>query len=419
MSFFARYKKIFFALIFLLFAFLIGYFIWRLFFLPTPIISPANPNATGSANGLPEIGLGTGTSSQGTGGPGTLPGEIGGTGPGIGGADANQPSARAVGGLTKTQLLTDAVVLNPTLAADGRVQYYNENDGHFYKIGADGKATLLSDKVFHQVTSVTWAPSKDKAILQYPDGGKILYDFTTQKQYTLPSYWQNFSFSPGSDQIIAKSLALDPENRWLVVANPDGSSAKNLEPIGTEDKTVYPAWSPNNQIVALYTQGVDFNRQEAFFVGLNGENFKSTILEGRGLQSQWSTTGDRLLYSVYNSSDNFNPRLWIVDANANTIGQNRRSLDLSTWADKCTFASNSVVYCAVPENLQQGAGLFPELENQTKDNLYKIDLTTGAKQLIAVPNGTYNISQVIVPGNQDYLYFTDGTNGQLYKVQLK
>jgi len=419
MNFFARYKKIFFVLIFLLFIVLIGYFLWRFFFLQTPLASLTNPSATGTVNGLPDIGAGGVTNNQGTGLPGTLPGEIGGAGTGTGATSANQPDTRAIGGLTKTQSLTDTPILNPTLAVDGQVQYYNETDGHFYKIGADGKPTLLTDQVFHQVDSITWAPSKDKAILQYPDGGKILYDFTTKKQYTLPSYWQDFSFSPGSDQIIAKSLALDPENRWLVVSNPDGSGAKNLEPIGTEDKTVYPAWSPNNQIVALYTQGVDFDRQEAFFVGLNGENFKSTIVEGRGLQSQWSTSGDRLLYSVYSSSDNYNPRLWIVDANANTIGQDRRSLDLATWADKCTFASNTVVYCAVPENLQTGAGLFPELEYQTKDNLYKIDLTTGAKQLIAVPDGTYNISQVIVPGNQNYLYFTDQTNGRLYQVQLK
>ena len=212
---------------------------------------------------------------------------------------------------------------------------------------------------------------------------------------------------------------MDPENRWLVVASPDGSNAKALEAIGTEDKTVYPSWSPNSQIVAMYTQGVDFNRQEVFFVGLNGENFKSTIVEGRGFQSQWSTSGNQLLYSVYSTSDNLNPRLWIVDANSNTIGQNRQSLDLATWSSKCTFASDTQVYCAVPENLPQGAGMFPELADQTKDDLYQIDLTTGSKKLIAVPNGVYNISQVIVPSAQNYLYFTDKSTGQLYKIQLK
>ena len=419
MNFFARYKKLFIALFFLLVVALIAYLLWFFFFRGAAVITPTNQNATGTSNGLPEIGAGGANLATTTTGTSGLPGAKGNANSATGGAGAQSPSVLAVGGITQTKSLTDDPILSPTAGANGQVQYYNESDGHFYKIGADGKPTLLSDKVFHQVDNVTWAPDKSQAILEYPDGSKILYDFATQKQYTLPSYWQNFSFSPNSDQIVAKSLAIDPENHWLVVSNADGSNAKNLENIGTEDKTVYPDWSPNGQIAALYTQGVDFDRQEAFFVGLNGENFKSTILEGRGLESQWSTSGDKLLYSVYSSSDNYNPRLWIVDASPDTIGQNRQSLNLSTWADKCTFASNSEVYCAVPENLPQAAGMFPELENQTKDDLYKINLTTGSQQLIAVPDGTYNISQIVVPTDQSNLYFTDGTDGHLYTVKLK
>jgi hypothetical protein len=73
----------------------------------------------------------------------------------------------------------------------------------------------------------------------------------------------------------------------------------------------------------------------------------------------------------------------------------------------------------VPDSLERGAGLFPELADKTKDSLYKIDLTTGTQKLIAVPDGAYNISQVIVPENEEYLYFTDKTTEQLYRINLK
>jgi hypothetical protein len=169
----------------------------------------------------------------------------------------------------------------------------------------------------------------------------------------------------------------------------------------------------------MYTKGVDFNRQEIYFVGLNGENFKSTMIEGRGLETQWSTTGDRLLYSVYSTRDNLNPRLWLVDASGDTINNNRRSFDLQTWASKCTFASNTEIYCAVPETLERGSGLYPELADKTKDDLYKIDLSAGTKKLIAVPDGAYNISQVLVDENQDYLYFTDKQTDLIYKIKLE
>ncbi|MFA6995605.1 MAG: hypothetical protein WC249_04375 [Patescibacteria group bacterium] len=413
MNFLSQHKKFFLISGFLILVAILGYLIWKLFFSsPTQtLVTPATP---GTINGLPTAGTGSSTNTELT-GSGNLPNQGGASDA----ANQNEPNSLAVGGLTKTQPLTTDPTLNPTLTPGGGVQYYNTNDGHFYKIDNNGKISLLSDKVFYNVKDIVWAPNKNQAVLEYPDGRKILYNFQTQKQVTLPSYWQDFSFSPTSDQITSKSLGLDPENNWLIVSNADGSQAKTLENIGTNDKTVYPAWSPNKQIVAVYTQGVDFNRQEVFFVGLNGENFKSTIIEGRGFNSQWSTTGDRLLYSVYNTATNLNPELWIVDAQGDSISQNRQDLGLATWNSKCTFSSNTEVYCAVPENLPQGAGLFPELADQTKDNLYKINLETGTKELIAIPDGAYNISSVMVPTDNSNLYFTDKTTNQIYQIKLR
>lgn len=413
MNFFTRFKKIFIIIIFLALIGLIGFLIYRTFF-KTTIINPIATSTPGIINGLPTAGSGTNnlTDSNGT---GNLPGGQDQTNP----TGSNGKSDVALGGVTNIKTVTTVSTVNPTLNGNGSVQYYNKDDGRFYSLDKNGKAVLMSDKVFYNVDKVVWAPAKDRAILEYPDGNKILYNFNKEEQVTLPAHWTDFSFSPDSNQIVSKSLGVDPENRWLMVSNGDGSQAKALESIGTKDQTVYPAWSPNNQIVATYTKGVDFNRQEIYFVGLNGENFKSTMIEGRGLQSQWSTQGDRLLYSVYNSGDNYLPRLWIVNAQGETINTNRTDLNLATWSSKCTFASNTEVYCAVPENLENGAGLYPELADRTKDNLYKIDLTTGVKKLIAVPDGTYNISQIMVPENQDTLYFTDKKTDQIYSVQLK
>ena len=413
MNFFSRYKKLFTAIGLLILVLVLAYLIWRIFFYRETEMPPvAAP--TGTSDGLPQAQTGTGSSMIDGGGPGTLPGEQ------IPGPpDPNAPSPVASGGLTQIEKLTDSPVLKPTLSGDGGVRYYNTGDGKFYRIDENGQTVLLADKVFYDVQNVTWAPTQNKAILEYPDNSKILYNFSTKKQVTLPSHWQEFSFSPDSAQIVSKSLGINPENNWLIVANDDGSKARAIENLGTNEGSVYPAWSPNNQVVATFTDGIDFNRQEMFFVGLNQENFKSTVIEGRGLQSKWSSGGDRLLYSVYNTDTNLNPKLWVVDASGDTIGQNRRSLEINTWASKCTFANNSSVYCAVPEYLERSAGLFPELANKTKDNLYKIDLINGSRELIAVPDGTYNISDLVVPPNSDNLFFTDKKTGQLYKIRLK
>lgn len=423
MNFFTRYKKIFLIVGFLAVVILIGYLLWNFFFKNVVTPTVEEPTATSATEGLPSAGPGGATTGTTTTGPGGLPTTTGQTGSNVGGtgtsASANGTiDDRAVGGVTKTTLVSEAPSVGMTVNKNGQVQYYDSTDGKFYKIDSNGKKIALSDKVFYSVSNVTWSSDSDKAVLEYPDGSNILYNFDTGKQVTLPSHWKDFSFSPDGDQLVSKSMGIDSDNRYLVVSNDDGSEAKAVEKIGNNDSTTYATWSPNNQIVAMYTEGIDANRQEVYFVGLNDENFKSTVIEGRGLQYQWSTNGDKLLYSVYNTNDNSNPRLWIVDSNSNTIGQNRKSFSLQTWASKCTFASDTEIYCAVPNSLPEGSGLFPELADQTEDSLYKIDLTTGTQKLIAVPNGSYNISQITVTEDQKSLYFTDKFSGSIYKVNL-
>ncbi|MFA6514565.1 MAG: hypothetical protein WCT50_04755 [Patescibacteria group bacterium] len=419
MSIFTRYKKLFLVVLFLSVVIFLGYLLWRVFFQEQAITPGGEMISTSTSGGLPVIGPGGEIGGEIT-GPGNLPnGETpGGTSVGSPDPESFAPAEVANGGLTRVSSLTNTPVLNPTLSADGNVQYYNQDDGLFYKIDENGNLIKLSDKIFYQVDKIVWAPDKDRAIIEYPDGNKIMYNFATEKQVTIPAYWKDFSFADNSEQIVAKSISLDPKNNYLITSNSDGSKATALEPIGTNAATVYPSWSPNNQIVAMYTKGVDFDRQEIFFVGLNGENFKSTVVEGRGLQTQWSTAGDKLLYSVYHTRDDLKPRLWIVDASGDNIGAERHSFNLQTWANKCTFASNTEVYCAVPENLEAGAGMFPELADKTKDILYKIDLSTGTQKLIAIPDGAYNISQIMVPDKQDYLYFTDKSTEMIYKVKM-
>lgn len=422
MGILARLKKPLLILLFIGLIIFFGYLLWRFFFQSDSLTLPDRQTATStSSGGLPIIGPGgeVGGEITGPGGLPTIDGPATSTPIGQPDPQSTAPTIIAEGGITQTLPIVQSSVLNPELSSNGNVRYYNKEDGRFYTVDENGNIIRLSDKVFHSVENITWAPSADKAILEYPDGSKIMYNFATEKQATLPSHWEDFSFATDNEQITAKSIGLDEDNRWLIVANSDGSKATAIAPVGARANYMYPSWSPNNQIIAMYTKGIDFDKQEVFFVGLNGENFKSAVVEGRGLETQWSPTGNTLLYSVYHSRDEYKPRLWIVNTNGDSIGSGRRNLDINTWAEKCTFASNTEVYCAVPETLEAGAGLVPEAADQTKDDLYKIDLTTGAKTLIAVPNGAYNISEIIVPPSQDNLYFTDKSSEMIYQIKLR
>lgn len=417
------WKKILLIIGFIALVVIIGYLLYFLFLKPTiPSVTPQT-NVNGPLGVLPPAGVNVNIPTI-TNANGALPT----------GANANVnlgpppallpgtiiPSAKATGGLTEITPLTTTKVLKAHLASDGNnIVYYDKDSGLFYKITPDGRSTPLSDQIFYEVSNITWSSNSQKAVLEYPDESNIVYDFSTKQQVTLPQHWKNFSFSPNNGQLVFKSMGLDSENRFLAIANADGSKAKKIELLGDKDATVHPNWSPNDQIIAMYREDNDFDRQSLYFVGQNDENFKSTVIEGRGFEGQWSTKGDRLLYSVYSSQSGYKPTLWIVEAQGDNIGQNRINLNLETWSNKCSFGDNDTVYCAVPKELQEGAGIFSRELDNSPSEIYKIDLRNGFKSKIAIPTGNHNIENVVVNENGDYLYFTSKTDGRLYKINLK
>lgn len=418
-----KIKKILLIVGFLVLVYLIGLFIWKTFFrgtLTTP--SPPEDDYSSSIGQLPISPDGDpwiiGDDEDGflDVSPETPPDE----------QDKEQsvviegPSQVAVGGVTKSEVVVGSKTASPALSRDGNsVQFYNQDDGKFYITNNTGDLLPLSDRVFHNVKDVEWAPNKTKAVIEYPDKTKIIYDFTTNKQVTLPKHWEDFTFSPDSEKLVNKSLGIDPDNRWLVISDSNGAQTRTLEYIGKNDFWVIPEWSPNNQSVGMFTEGVDANRREVFFIGEYGQNMKSTIVEGWGFQPLWAPKGDKLLYSVYSRRDDYKPKIWVVDAYGDNIGANRRSLSVETWADKCTFSSDSEIYCAVPVQLEKMSGAFPETAMHTPDELYKINIHTGQKTLIATTENNQSMKSLMVDKDEKTLYFTDQITGQIHKIDLK
>lgn len=341
--------------------------------------------------------------------------------PGAGRLEEADEVAR--GGLTQTTELTTGAIYNTALSGDGQtLNYYNASDGRFYTIDEDGNVVALSDAQFPDAQSVDWNKDSNKALIEFPDGSNIVYNFDTEKQVTLPSHWEDFDFSPVTDELIAKSIALDPKNRWLVITSDDGSHTTSIQALGENEDKVDMNWSPNDQVVAFADtsnaiQG-GLDRNVIYPVGKNKENFKGLVVEGLGFESLWSSSGRQLLYSVAGEYSQNKPLLWIVDATSSTMGDNRRSLGLNTWVDKCTWSSSTVVYCAVPLELPPNAGLARSIYDNEPDALYKLDLSAGTSTLVAIPAEETSMNSLQVSGDESLLYFTN-TSGQLELMRLK
>lgn len=400
-----RAKKILLITGFIAIVILIGFSIWWFLFRPVFLPLPPTPAAqqptaiSGLPSTAPSLPRATITPA--------LPDKI--------------PSA-AIEKTTPVSTVADAPVLAPFISTDGTtLQYYNRSDGKFYRLLADGSASALSDRVFFNVSNVIWANNREQAILEYPDGANILYNFTTRRQATLPAHWQKFSFSPRSEQIAFLSIGLDQDSRWLAVSSPDGAQSTAIEPLGTNASKVQVAWSPNGQIIAFSSTGLaqGVNEQEILPIGLHGENFKSLIVNGIGFYGQWSPDGKQILYSVSSGNEEWKPLVWIVEGSTDNLGAGKTSLGLNTWANKCAFGSATAVYCAVPKTLPRGAGLYPAATNNIPDYLWRVNLATGAREIISIPDKDYTIDNLVIANNESYLYFTDKISGRLYKVDLK
>lgn len=302
--------------------------------------------------------------------------------------------------------------------------YYNPEDGIFYKINEDGSIEELSSKVFRGVDEVTWSGADDKAVLEFPDGSNVVYDFETDTQVTLPDEMENFDFTESGDKIAYKYNSPNPDARWLGVANSDGTGVQGINALGDNGRTVDVNWSPNNSVVATYTHSDGTNQTVVSFIGLNNENYKGLIVEGHGFEGIWSPDGAEMLYSVYHPDTDYNPSLWMSEASGENIGNNRRSIGLETWADKCTFSgSGSSVYCAVPQDLPTGAGLVPSTADELDYDIYKVTMASGLITKVATPvtdvNEGVSIERIFVSDDETVLYYQEIDSGGVYKLKLR
>lgn len=407
-------KRVSIAIVFLLLVGTIAFGVYYVFFKP----KTAPPGTT------------PGSGQQGAGG--TLPqsGNAG-TRPGSGedpGDTGFPPSETVPEGESQAVAEPSTIILKESVAqqlapsADGlSARFYDPVEGKFYKITAEGLTRPLGEKTYPNVDTVTWGNSSDQAILTYPDGAKVHVNFETGSQATIPKHWEDFSFSTNDTKIVAKTISTSPESRYLVVADPNGKNARAIEPLGDNQDKTYAAWTGNDQIIAYATVGeaIGLDRQQIVIVGKNHENYKSLLVEGRGFEPLWSPTGQWVAYSVWTTANGFKPELWVSGGAPGNLNENRRKLNIQTWAKKCAWQNDLYLYCAVPDSVSEGAGLQPEESMYSgKDSIYQINLETGTVTNLGQPSGEPSIKDPIVTSDGQNIIFTDASTGYLYTFRI-
>lgn len=326
----------------------------------------------------------------------------------------------AQGSLTQLNNVTSYPVDFINSAPNGRdLNYYDPGTSRFYRIDQDGVISKISDQIFAQAESIVWAPDAASSVIEFPDGSNILYNFDNNEQVTLPAHWQDFDFSPDSERIAFKSIALDPQERWLAVSDRSGSSLRRIEHLGDNQDIVNVDWAPNNQVVGTYVEQDGLNRSEIFFLGFNGENFPVARVHGLKPEGIWRPDGAKFFYSSMHQDNNFNPTLWIVDGSGESMGANRKRIELQTWTNKCVFADAVTAYCGAPRELPRGAGLIPAIADDISDFLYEVNTETGTVTRLAIPETAINVKSIAVNDDASMLFVHDRFTNTIKRIQIK
>ncbi len=325
----------------------------------------------------------------------------------------------ADGGATATIVLTNTAIVSPTATTNGTMAYYDPADGHFYTMNSNGEAELLSQAYFPSAETVTFDSDATTAVIEFPDGSNVVYDFTSGTQTTLPSHWEDFSFSGDGSEIASKSIGNDTSNRSLIISSADGTHTEVVAALGTNDDAVDVNVSPSGSVVAFSSTGSaqSFDRNELYLIGTDGEVVGSLIVQGTNFSAIWSPDSTNILYSVADPSNSYRPSLWYADSRGDRHGDVRLHLGPETWVEKCTFASVTTVYCAVPQDGTDGSGDDHTLE-RGNDSLYKIALPSGTATLVGFAAAETQMFNLTVSADGTTLYFQDDV-GRLLSMRLK
>lgn len=310
--------------------------------------------------------------------------------------------------------LTDFPIISPSLnPKEDRLLFYKKGGGDLLSYDFSGKEPQkIANITIVGILEALWSPAKDRAAVFYLDGEtlKAFLHIGTSSVAVLPQNIESFSWSPNGSSLAY--LRRENEKASLITADAGGMNQRNIAEFPLWEARLQ--WSANDRIsVSTAPSGL----AEGFlFLFSRGSGTLTKIARGFGLEALWSPNGSLILISS-TASGGKNIRLSLLDAG----GKELWSPGMATIVDKCVFASADKIYCAIPRFISPG-GVLPD--DYLRGSLHTADrivaLDTDKKEIREVfTEGTFDISDLIITSNEEYLFFVDRRDGTLWRYKLK
>lgn len=326
--------------------------------------------------------------------------------------ETRQPPASAE---QKLLQLTTFPVISPFLnETEDKILFYKKEGGDLLSSDFSGSRTdKISNLTIVGILEAKRSPARDRSAVRYLDNETIksFLHIATSSVATLPQGITSISWSPSGDSLAY--LLPNGDGADLIIGDDSGNGRKTEFSTPILDASI--AWVSKNTI-AFQTAPSGFAEGYVFAYSRNSNLFRKIIGPEFGLTSLWSPDGSKILTTAANRGGG-NIQMTIRDAS----GKPDFVVNAQTLSEKCVWADDETVYCAVPRSLPADVALPDDYlrgELNTEDQLVSLDLAS-QKVTTIFNEGNFDMSDLVVTKDQKYLFFVDRNDGTLWRLMLK
>lgn len=297
-----------------------------------------------------------------------------------------------------SSLSENKVVSISNSTSSGEILYYEKNTGKIYKINLEsGEETSLSDIIVTNFIGAIWSPNKKDSIqlIYSPKGTRFRYfNFVTGESKEFDQNVKSIVFSPNGEYIAYYILQINEdasEEGRIYISQPNGKYQKFI--FRTRIANPFLSWPIKDKLqLATESAGVFLLSEE----GKLDKLMESFV----GFDFNWSKSGKKILFSVFDESDNFQYNSFVALADTRQSYQ----IKTETIASRCAWSIDDLnLYCAVAKS-------------PTEDELYRINTEDKKAELIAQPG--MQIGEFILSTLENYVIFTGASDNKIYSLKI-
>ncbi len=315
-------------------------------------------------------------------------------------------------GSLKFKSISDGPIVSANYNAGQNLVLFYDYAGQLWQYNENSGKTAADQSLIANLADVVWSANL-KHILKSgeneSDAKYLFSDFTKKSLTTLRSGIKSSAFSPDSGKI-AYYVFESQKTNSLLISDPDGKNQRILIS-NFKLRDVIISW-PKTNLLGITTRPSGLVAGSHWTLNTLNSVISKSISNLFGLETLYAPDGSALIYSFVDQNGS-NPKLSAIDKKGLT-----KELGISTLTDKCAWMKDSVnVLCAVPASWPESMLLpddFYKKSRLTNDNIWKINIDTGEKELIASDLG--DIGSLLVGDSGNVLYFISRNNQFLYQL---